>query len=57
MTRNYNLQKNLGQYLHMERLKIGLFRFLENFCYLNFLKMVLNESSCNIYCLVANPPI
>ena len=56
MTRNYNLQKNLGQYLHMERLKIGLFRFLENFCYLNFLKMVLNES-CNIYCLVANPPI
>ena len=33
-----------------------LVRFFENFCHLNLLEMILNESSCNFCFLIANPP-
>ena len=51
----YNYKKPRPILAH-KGIKIGLFRFFEIFCYLNFLEMILNESSCNFYFPVANSP-
>ena len=50
----YNLQKSSPILAH-KRIKLGLSRLFEKFCYLNFLEMSSNESSCNFYFPVANP--
>ena len=45
-----------NQSLLKKGLNIELFRFFEKYCHLNLLDKILNESSCNFSCLIANPP-